>query len=92
MKTRIGTTLGKHGLNFADAEEMFGGIFLFWPDLRKDYGESRWIGMGTIRGRTAVVAFTEGAPDTIRVISLRKATRHERKQYEKAVQDELETS
>jgi len=81
----------KHELDFADAEEMFGGIFLFWPDLRKDYGESRWIGIGTIRGRIAVVAFTEREPDTIRVISLRKATHRERKQYEKAVQDELGT-
>jgi hypothetical protein len=70
---------------------MFGGIFLFWPDLRKDYGENRWTGIGTIRGRTAVVAFTERGPDTIRVISLRKATHRERKQYEKAVEDELET-
>lgn len=82
----------KHEFDFADADELFGGVFLFWPDLRKDYGESRWIGIGTIRGRTAVVAFTERGPDTIRVISLRKATRRERKQYEKAVQDELETS
>ena len=39
----------------------------------------------------AVVAFTERGPDTIRVISLRKATHRERKQYEKAIQDELET-
>ena len=82
----------KHEVDFADAEEMFGGIFLFWPDLRKDYGESRWIGMGTNSGRTAVVAFAERGPDTIRIISLRKATRRERKQYEKAVEDELETS
>lgn len=81
----------KHEFDFADAEEMFGGIFLFWPDLRKDYGENRWTGIGTIRGRTAVVAFTERGPDTIRVISLRKATHRERKQYEKAVEDELET-
>jgi uncharacterized DUF497 family protein len=83
--------VNKHGFNFTDAEELFGGIFLFWPDLRKDYGESRWTGIGTIRGRTAVVAFTERGPNTIRVISLRKATHRERKQYEKAIQDELET-
>jgi len=57
-----------------DAEELFSDIFLYRPDLRNDYGESRWIGVGTIRGRAAVVAFTERAPDIIRVISLRKAT------------------
>ena len=81
----------KHGLDFADAEEMFSGSLLFSPDVREDYGESRWVGIGTIRGRTAVVVFTERAPQTIRIISLRKATRRESKQYEKAVKDQLET-
>ena len=69
---------------------MFHGILLVRPDMRKDYGENRWIGIGRIRGRIAVVVFTEPGPETIRIISLRKATRRERKQYEKAVQDELE--
>lgn len=81
----------KHGFDFADAEEIFSGIVLFWPDVRKDYGESCWTGIGTIRGRTVVVAFTERDPQIIRIISLRKATRRERKQNEKAVQNELET-
>jgi len=81
----------KHGFDFADAEEMFCGILLFSPDVREDYGESRWVGIGTTRGRTAVVVFTERGPETIRIISLRKATRRESKQYKKAIQDQLET-
>ncbi len=80
----------KHGLDFVDAETMFESTFLFRPDMRKDYGELRCIGIGTIRGRTAVVIFTERDPKTIRIISLRKANREERKQYEKALQDRLE--
>ena len=82
--------IGKHGFDFADAEEMFRGVLLFSPDVREDYGESRWIGIGTIRSRTVVVVFTERGPETIRVISLRKATRREREQYKKAVEDQLE--
>lgn len=70
---------------------MFDGVLLFAPDVREDYGESRWVGIGAIRGRTAVVVFTERGPDTIRVISLRKATSRESKQYKKAVKDQLET-
>jgi uncharacterized protein len=81
----------KHGFDFVDAEEMFCGILLFSPDVREDYGEGRGVGIGTIRGRTAVVVFTERGPTTIRIISLRKATRRESKQYKKAVQDQLET-
>jgi len=49
----------KHGFDFADAEKMFRGSLLFWPDVREDYGESRWAGIGAIRGRTAVVVFAE---------------------------------
>ncbi len=80
----------KHGFDFADAEEMFRGALFFWPDVQKDYGESRWIGIGKIRGRIAVVVFTDRGPETIRIISLRKATRRESKQYEKAIENELE--
>ncbi len=76
--------------DFVDAEEMFRGALVVDSDTRKDYGETRWIGIGTIRGRTAVVVFAERGPETIRIISLRKATRRERKQYEKAVKDGLE--
>jgi uncharacterized DUF497 family protein len=45
-----------------------------------------------IRGRVVFVAFVERPPDTIRIISLRKADHEERKQYEKAIQDGLETN
>jgi uncharacterized protein len=65
----------KHGFDFAETEEMFGGVLLFAPDVGEDYGESRWVGIGTIRGRTAVVVFTERGPDTIRVISLSKGNK-----------------
>jgi uncharacterized protein len=81
----------KHGLDFADAEEMFRGVLVADPDTREDYGERRWIGLGMIRGRTAHVVFTERDLEVIRIISLRKATRRESEQYEKAIQDRLET-
>jgi uncharacterized protein len=82
----------KHGFDFVDAEEMFRGVLVVDPDTRKDYGESRWTGIGTIRGRIAVVVFTERGAETIRIISLRKASRREGKQYKKAIQDGLETN
>ncbi len=67
----------KHGFDFADAEEMFRGLLLVDPDTREDYGERRWIGLGSIRGRIAHMVFTEPSPDTVRIISLRKASRYE---------------
>jgi uncharacterized protein len=70
---------------------MFQSPLLAIPDNREDYGEERWIGIGIIRNRLAVVAFTQKSEELIRVISLRKADREEKKQYEKAIQDGLET-
>jgi len=82
----------KHGLDFADAPEVFEGPLLARPDTREDYGEERWLGIGRIRGRVVAVVFAMIGADTIRIISLRKADRHESTQYEKAVADELGTS
>jgi uncharacterized DUF497 family protein len=80
----------KHGFDFADAEEMFRGVLVVDPDTKEDYGERRWRGIGTIRGRATVVIFTEPVPETIRIISLRRAHHEEREEYETAVQDGLE--
>jgi uncharacterized protein len=85
-----GANIRKHGLDFVDAEEMFGGVLVVDPDTREDYGEKRWIGMGSIRGHTTYMVFTEPGPETIRIISLRKPTRRESKQYEKEIQNRLE--
>ncbi len=83
--------LRKHGFDFEDGEELFRGTLVIdATDTRKDYGESRWTGLGIIGGRVAQVVFAESDFETIRIISLRKATSHERKEFEKAVEDRLE--
>ena len=84
------SNIRKQGFDFADAEEMFRGMLIVDPDMHEDYGERRWIGVGSIRGRTAHVVFTQPAPDTIRIISLSKVSHRESKEYEKAIQDGLE--
>jgi hypothetical protein len=84
--------LRKHGFDFADAEEMFRGMLVVDADTRKDYGESRWTGLGIVGGRVAHVVFAEGDLETIRIISLRKATSRERKEFEKAIEDRLEAN
>ena len=85
------SNIRKQGFDLADAAETFQGALLVRPDTREECGESRWIGIGMIRHRIAVVAFAERAEETVRIISVRKANHVERKQYEKALQDELET-
>jgi uncharacterized protein len=83
------SNIRKHGLDFADAEEMFRGLVAD-PDTAEDYGEKRWVGLGVSRGRILQVVFAKRGPDTVRIISLRKATRREIEQYEKKIQDGLE--
>jgi uncharacterized DUF497 family protein len=80
----------KHGFDFADADEMFRGVLIVDADTRTDYGESRWTGLGIVGGRVARVVLAEEDAETIRIISLRKATSRERKQFEKAIKDRLE--
>ena len=75
----------KHGIDFADVTEMFDYPMLTGLDMRKDYNEDRWIGIGILRNIVAVIVFTEVNENTIRIISARKATKNERVQYEKAI-------
>ena len=49
------STLSDHGLDFADAAEVFAGKVLNIPDERRDYGESRIITVGLLRGRMVIV-------------------------------------
>jgi len=81
--------IAKHGIDFLDVPEMFTSPMLVGTDSRKDYGETRKIGFGFIRGRFIVVAFTEREPDLIRIISARKANTREKVYYQKAIADEL---
>jgi len=78
--------IDKHGIDFADLAELFERPMLCRRDDRRDYGEERWIAIGTVEGRAMVVVFTEREPDIIRVISARKANQRERQRYEQAIQ------
>ena len=81
----------KHGLDFTDARQVFQNPVFVKLDDREDYGEDRWIGIGMMpNGIVVVFAFTEKDEETIRMISMRKATKNERTRYEKAIQDELD--
>jgi len=74
-----------HKIDFADVPPIFNNPMLVELDEREDYGEDSWIGIGIFRNIVAVVVFTEPRQDTIRIISARKANKHERKRYEQAL-------
>ena len=76
------TNITKHGIDFIDAIEMFQHPLLASIDRRKNYGEERWVGIGILKGVIAVIVYTEDDyNDSIRIISVRKATKNESEKY-----------
>lgn len=81
------TNLRDHKIDFVDVPPVFNGPMLVELDDREDYGEDRWIGIGLLRNIAVVVVFTEPQHDTIRIVSVRKANKHERIRYEQALEN-----
>ena len=77
----------KHGIDFADAVDIFNHPLLTLPDDRGGYDEERWIAIGWLNALVGVVVYTERSGDVIRLISARKATKHEVRRYEKVLKN-----
>jgi uncharacterized DUF497 family protein len=73
--------LDKHGIDFADAATVFDDSNAVTID-DSDHNEERFVTIGMdAYGRILVVVYTWRG-DVIRIISARKSTKHELKQYE----------
>lgn len=70
----------KHGVDLADASRFDLDTALIWSDDREDYGEVREVAIGFLDARLYVLVFTRRG-NTIRAISLRKATQSEARRY-----------
>lgn len=77
----------KHGIDFADVVDIFNHPMLTWEDDREAYGEERWIGIGWMQALIGVVVYTERVGDVIRIISARKAKKHEVRRYEQSIKN-----
>ncbi|MDO9391569.1 MAG: BrnT family toxin [bacterium] len=77
------TNIKKHGISFDEATTVFLDPFsITIPDPNHSVDEQRYISTGNSdKGRVLVVVYTERRL-SIRIISCRKATPTERKQYE----------
>jgi uncharacterized protein len=80
------SNIKKHGIDFIDAPAVFDGYTLTIEDDRYDYGEKRFVTFGILEGRVVVVVHTENEA-TIRIISIRKATKNEEKTYFSQIPD-----
>jgi uncharacterized DUF497 family protein len=70
-------TLAERGLDFADSAEVFAGTTAEAEDTREDYGETRIICFGLLRGRLVQVVYTPRGADR-HIISMRKANDREK--------------
>lgn len=70
-----------HGVSFENAATACGDPFAVeWIDMREVYGEQRLVLLGLCGREVLYVAYTERC-DNIRIISARRATRHEQDNY-----------
>jgi uncharacterized DUF497 family protein len=70
----------KHDVDFKSVQYFDFDTALYRVDIAMDYGEERWEATGLIGVRLHTLVFTE-REDRIRVISLRKATPDEMKEF-----------
>jgi hypothetical protein len=70
--------LGKHGIDFDGASEIFYEPIVLRQSNRNN--EERWIAIGSLEDRLIAVVFTRRA-DVIRIISARRARKNEERQY-----------
>lgn len=81
--------LKQHNIDFKDAHRIFLTPVFTTLDDRFDYGEERWVGLGLLNARIVYVVFTEPDEQTRRIISVRKALQHEKKQFEQFLQNQF---
>lgn len=72
----------KHGISLGEASDFNWDTALEREDDRFDYGETRFVAIGRIKARLFVMVFADGSDEnSVRVISLRPAEKHEARFY-----------
>ena len=70
----------RHGIDFVDVVRIFDHALLTVEDTRFEYDEPRYWAFGMLGTRAILVVYTYRDQSVIRIISARKATKHEQKQ------------
>ncbi len=78
---KAASNLRKHGVSFDEAATVFADPLALYIEDVVDPGRTLLPG-ASVRNRLLLVVHTELVDSTIRIISARRATSHERKRYE----------
>jgi len=80
---KAAANLLKHGISFEEAATVFGDPFgRIVPDPRHSFGEERFALMGLSERRRLLALMYADRGGVIRIISARRATRREQRDYE----------
>ncbi len=80
-EAKAAANYAKHGVSFGRAWLVFSDPFgIAEYDDRDDYGENRFTRTGMVEGTLLFVSYTERG-ESIRIISARRATKHEQDDY-----------
>jgi len=80
---KAAANLRKHKVSFEEAASVFGDpLALTFADPDHSVGEKRWLTFGVSSGDRLLVVVHIEIGRSIRIVSARKATRHEREIYE----------
>lgn len=80
-RNKADSNFRRHGVRFEYATRVFDDPFrIEREDHSEDYDEQRFQVIGMVESRLFFVVYTD-RDDVIRIISARKATSHERRQY-----------
>lgn len=81
---KAASNVAKHGVTFDEASTVFGDpLAVIFDDEEHSQDEIREIIIGhSILERLLLISFTERGKETVRIISARKTTKGERKDYE----------
>jgi len=85
---KAASNLRKHGVSFMDASQIFNDpLAIRLPDMDHGGHEERWVTLGQVAYHHLVVAIHTWQEDDdniyVRIISARRATAHEIRNYEK---------
>lgn len=75
-------TLRTRGLDFADVDQIEWETAIVFDDDRRECGERRQVCLGLLHDQLVVVAYTFRG-DALRVISMRRANRRERRIHDR---------
>ncbi len=81
---KAAVNLRKHGVSFEEAASVFADPLALAVEDAVDPGRALLIGLSD-RRRVLLSVYTDVDEDTIRIISARRATSHERRHYEEGI-------